>query len=465
MKKSLPRSAAFLAIACFFLIASRAALSAPATTQPASLLTADETRELNAVLDAPIAAGFPDTRKAQIYVGSLVIMATFDPTKGPPPFPQETAKTHMMAGNSTNLTNGYIFSGLHFKLADGSWIVALRYHFTPKPGDTIDSSNAHETKPANLTADAIAAHPFDSAKDASDFLATLPAADRPRAIAALDRGMPLTTYLEIGPGGIAPAAVLLRRAGWNDAEDLALVCTGMRACNYWEMQLWGTADLPFDPTGAHKVSDETRKSWAEAQKHLTLESPATAMRRAIFEYSRGQIVAIEPEDTPLSSAAAIAAAKASVDPKDPQHNLARVDALAASIKLPFPPAADAPLAGRLQSWEETPRPPRISYVVVGQALGASAPEAPPEGYTPAKADLDGLVSLLADDRPSRFWDFYGPRTLGDNAWRALGALLKADPRTLAGYPTDRPWTAAERQSAAKAVQAWWKTHRKEFVEK
>ena len=81
--------------------------------------------------------------------------------------------------------------------------------------------------------------------------------------------------------------------------------------------------------------------------------------------------------------------------------------------------------------------------------------APPPAYTPQKADLDGLVVLLADERASRFWDFAGPRTVGDNAWRALAILLKSDPRTLAGYPTDKPWTSDKRKVAAKAVQAWW----------
>ena len=90
--------------------------------------------------------------------------------------------------------------------------------------------------------------------------------------------------------------------------------------------------------------------------------------------------------------------------------------------------------------------------------------APPPAYIPQKSDLDELVTLLADERPTRFNDFSGPRTLGDNAW-CLAELLKSDPRTLAGYPTDRPWTATERNAAANAVQLWWKTHRGEFVGK
>ena len=55
--------------------------------------------------------------------------------------------------------------------------------------------------------------------------------------------------------------------------------------------------------------------------------------------------------------------------------------------------------------------------------------------------------------------------VGDNAWRAVAALLQADSRTLAGHPKDRPWTAKERRLAAAALQHWWKRHRKDYLEK
>jgi hypothetical protein len=91
--------------------------------------------------------------------------------------------------------------------------------------------------------------------------------------------------------------------------------------------------------------------------------------------------------------------------------------------------------------------------------------APVPAYVPAKSDMDALVALLGDERPSRFWDFSGAHPAGDNAMRALAVLLKADPRTLAGHPTDRPWTSTERKAAAAAVQKWWKEKRKDYVEK
>jgi hypothetical protein len=49
-------------------------------------------------------------------------------------------------------------------------------------------------------------------------------------------------------------------------------------------------------------------------------------------------------------------------------------------------------------------------------------------------NLDALIGLPADDGPSRFQDFSGPRPIGDNEWRAAAILLKENPGKLAGIP-------------------------------
>lgn len=175
------------------------------------------------------------------------------------------------------------------------------------------------------------------------------------------------------------------------------------------------------------------------------------------------------EDVLLPPAVGAAVAKVSVDPKDPQGNVAKIDALLAGARLPVTPPEKAVLATRLQSWEGRERQPRM--VVGGNKGGgggismSTAFVAPTPAYVPQKNDLDALVALLNDERPSRFADFSGPHPVGDNALRALAILLKADPRALAGHPTDRPWTAAERKAAAATVQKWWKEKRKDYVDK
>jgi hypothetical protein len=159
-----------------------------------------------------------------------------------------------------------------------------------------------------------------------------------------------------------------------------------------------------------------------------------------------------------------------VDPHDPQGNAAKIDALLAGAKLPVDVAEKAGLAARLQSWEARPRRPRMVVGGGGPQPNGSVTMstmfvAPVAAYKPEKKDLDGLVALLGDERPSRFFDFGGPRTVGDNAFRAVANVLKADPRRLAGYSVDKPWTAAERKAAAAAVQKWWKGHKKEYLDK
>jgi hypothetical protein len=458
------------AIACVSW-ACRAWAGPPATAPGAAaapLLTAAEAKDCDAVLATMVGAGFPDAAGASVYAGPIAVSATYDPAKTPPPLPTEasnTQETH--GGGSTDVTYGYQFDGLHLKLADGSWVIAMRYRFRPGKDDKVDVSNATAVHLATATADALADKPFDAATRAATFLSHIPAADRPRATAVMDVYVPATTYLRIRPDDMAPAAVLLARAGWADAAGLSLAIGQQRARSYWQLRPWTAADFPFDPTGAYADSKAEEAAWATAHAEAAPEPPAVALRRALFRWCRAQVTLSDPEDAMLPPAAAAAAARAAVDPGDPQHNGAKVDALLAGMKLPVNPPEHAPLVDRLQSWEGRPRQPRMVVTGGGGAnptIGTSF-QAPPPAYAPDKGDLDALVALLADARPSRFNDFSGPRTAGDNAWRALAELLHDDPRTLAGYPTDHPWTDAERTAAATAVQAWWKDHRLAYVGK
>lgn len=454
--------------ACSLLFAVGPATGGPNAANAPSLLTPDEAKEVDAVIKSMLAAGFPDARKSTVYSGKLAVSATFDPDKAGPPLPSTASNVQMTVPNSTKMTYGYVFGGLHFKLADGSWIISLQYRFTPGPGDSVNAADATELKLATLTADAAAAQPFDAEKSAARYLDQVAPAQRRRSVAVLSRYVPLTMFLKLNPDAMVPAAVLLDSAGWADAADLSLIMADQRSRNYWQLKPWITPEPAFDPTGAYPKSREEEENWKKAHAQLVAEPPQVALRRALFRWCRAEIMVEQPEDAMLPLPVAAAAAKAAVDPGDPQQHGARIDALAAGAKLPVSAAKDAPLAARLQSWEGRPRRPRMSVTGsnAGGGVGIStAFAAPVSAYTPDKADLDALVALLADHRPSRFNDFSGPRTVCDNAWRALAVLLQADPRTLAGYPTDNAWTAAERKVAAKAFQAWWKDHRKEFVEK
>ncbi|GEM_PF-6640935 len=458
-------------VALAFFVLAAACGPSFAEEAPADLLTKAERKDVEAVIASMLAAGFPDAEKATVYSGPLSVKANFDPSKEPPPLPSSASGMQMTSPGSTNMTYGYEFDGLHFKLADGTWVIALAYTFEPKPDDDVDASNATEVDLAALTASAAASHPFSTDKDAAGFLEGFAPAQRERSKAEMDRLIPVTRLLKLGPDLLPQAAVLLHRAGWSDAAALSLMIADQRARNYWQLRPWTTPDPPFDATNAYPGAKDEEAAWKKAHAQVASEKPHEALRRALFRWCRAQMTAEEPEDVMLPLDAAAAATKAALDPKDPQKYAARIDALLAGMKLPVSPAEGADLPTRLASWEARQRMPRM--LVAGGGGGdeegtlsfSTGFTAPMPAYVPEKADLDALIALLADERPSRFFDFNGARTLGDNAWRAVAALLKADPRTLAGHPTDKAWTASERKAAATAVQKWWKLHRTEYVDK
>jgi hypothetical protein len=363
------------------------------------------------------------------------------------------------------MTYGFTFKGLHVKLADGTWLLGMTHRFKPREGDTVQTKDALEIDVARITADSAKARPFDAEKDAKEWLDRMAPAHRPRAAQALNLFVPVTYHLLLEADEWAPALVLLHKAGWKDAGVATLLIAGHRARTFWQLRPWTEPDFVFDPRGEYPQAKAREEAWQEANKAVTPEPPAVAFRRALYRWCQAQIMAEHPMIAPDIAAAAC---KATLDPKDPQKHAARVDALLAGSKLPAAPPAGADLAARLGSWEARARQPRMKVTSrktdEGTMTMSTSFEADEPAYAPKKEDLDALVALLGDERPSRFFDFSGPRTVGDNAWRALASLLEADPRTLSGHPLDKVWTPAERKSAASAFQRWWKDHRKEHVE-
>lgn len=325
--------------------------------------------------------------------------------------------------------------------------------------DTVDMDSLKPLVCAELTATAAAENPFDAEKQAADYMAPLSAKDRPRVTTAMNQFVPVSYLLKIRPDDWAPAVVLLHRAGWSDASLVGLTIADQRARSFWQLRPWTEPDIVFDPTGEYANSKTEEQAWSNAHKTLTLEAPAMALRRALYRFCKAQITRDDPV---LAPDVALGCALACLDPKDPQGNADRLKALRASRDIPARVAPDAPLLARLQSWDGVQQRPRMVVRNGGGANGSvsmsTSFEAPSPSYTPVEQDLDALVALLGDGRPSRWVDFAGARSVGDNAWRALAVILKKDPRVLAGMPTGKPWTAAERVAEAKAFQAWWKKH-------
>jgi hypothetical protein len=106
--------------------------------------------------------------------------------------------------------------------------------------------------------------------------------------------------------------------------------------------------------------------------------------------------------------------------------------LPAALAWATAPAATAPLAERLAAWD---------------------PFADPD--LPRLADRDGLLALLDDPRPCRWFDPRlggAPRSLGDQALRALAVRMGIDPRLPAGIDPGLPWDDRQRRAAAGAVR-------------
>ncbi|MCE9556972.1 MAG: hypothetical protein K8T91_26800 [Planctomycetes bacterium] len=433
------------------------------------IVSKDDATQIAAVIKAVIAAGFTDAAGATLYAGKIAVTAKVNP-EGLPPLPTSASNMQMTDPKSKKTTYQFQFDGLHAKLADGSWIFGLSHHFKPGKEDSVDVKHAAEVKVADLTATAAAEHPLDVEKGAAKWLEALDPASRPRAAAALKVFAPVTMQLHVNQEEFVPAMVVLDRAGWSDAEVAAVCVADSRSRQFWQLRAWTGAAPPYDPTGEYDHFKKEEADWTQAHPKFTPEAPAVALRRGLFRWCRGQLMVEAPEDALLPLDKAAACAKAMVDPGDPQGYAAKIDALLAGAKLPVGAPEKADLVARLQSWEARPRRPRM---IVGgggpQADGSVSIStsfvAPVASYTPEKKDLDALIALLGDERPSRFFDFNGPRTVGDNALRAVAMLLEADPRKLAGQSVDKPWTASERKAAATAVQKWWTMHRKEHVEK
>jgi hypothetical protein len=91
----------------------------------APLLTAAETKDVDAVVKSLITAGFPDASHAVVYRGKVRVTATFDSSHQSPPLPTELSGMQESVPNSTAAKYGFEFDGVHFKLPDGTWIFSV----------------------------------------------------------------------------------------------------------------------------------------------------------------------------------------------------------------------------------------------------------------------------------------------------------------------------------------------------
>jgi hypothetical protein len=169
-----------------------------------------------------------------------------------------------------------------------------------------------------------------------------------------------------------------------------------------------------------------------------------------------------------------------LDPADRDGVRLDIEALRLRTGITEPPPADAPLTNRLAAWDAGPfsvnenspfydwdRFTVLSPEEYRRQFGANGTEHLRykhryDGwliFQSFKNQADGLVELLDSDKPCRWLEDETPRTLGDNALRALTVLWNVDPRILVGRSRFAAWDDQERHATAQAVQDFWRTHR------
>jgi len=430
-----------------------------ATGMAANIVSEADEAAVAMVVAATVKAGFPDGTRDEVYGGAINVAVNIDPDQEQLPLPGEESIMQETTSGSSLVTYRYRFGGLHLKRSDGTWILGFRRKFKADADDQVLTAAARRLDVARLSADAAAAHPYDPSP-LKEWLDQFEPARREAAQSALTLMVPVSQYLQLGTDDFAPAVVMMHRAGWKDATLACVAISNERAGRYWLMRPWIEPDAVFDPTGEYPQANATEASWRTSQKSLVPEAPAVALRRAMHRWCRNQLMQDKPLITPRVAAAVC---RATLDPGDPQRNGPRTDALLAATALPAHPPEGADLPTRLASWGAPADP---SLIVRGSNEGAGIRNefrVPEEAYTPERKDLDALIALLGDGRPSRFIDFSGARSIGDNAFRAVAGLISADPRALADHPMNTPWTAEERTKAAAAVQAWWETNRLKYL--
>lgn len=456
----LPLAASLALVACLHAAEAVAGDpgAAPAEAAPAAswTLAAEDAAAIDRLIELALRNGLPDARGAVGVVGTLGVEWQGDPAHAPAAL--AVLGPHL-SGTDIEATNAILrgeCQGRHLRLADGSWLLGGSRHATPGDGFTITvPDDAREVAIRDLLAT-----PAGEADDnrqqlrwrlgqALEWQVGRPALERALGWAPVDHS-----------GRLDPLAVVhLWRAGAEQARDLALLASTLaRGDDQGGALAPGTPPALGVPGGNGLLHQGLLPS---LESHLGAFDPprpgeiAAILRAAVVAWASERLIVADPPGrlAALAAAKALAAGDAAL--------VANLDAIAAGRALPASAPADAPLSTRLGCWRPPDQVADSQRGVLddgGEAffLPFNTDEAV---QSIGEQDLDALVALAADARPSRWIDGGLARTLGDNALRAVAWLLREDPRDLAGRPTDAPWSTAERNAVATGLARWWAEHR------
>ncbi|MBI3828935.1 MAG: hypothetical protein HY291_05435 [Planctomycetes bacterium] len=283
-------------------------------------------------------------------------------------------------------------------------------------------------------------------------------------MAALAKVVPLLSYFEIDRDEFPIAQIFLMRAGLKEAALLSYGIADFRCRDYWQAAYWSGREAAFDPSGKYDGIAKLAEDWKKEHTQFQMEAPSVAFRRALHRYYF-HMLKRKNRMLPLEATGAIAVA--TLDAGDPQKIKPRIDAMVAGNKIDAKPKANATLAERLMAWGEMDPDEMHDFRVTSSndkgSVGISTAFAVPvAAYTPDTKDLAALFALLDDRRPTRWFDYQGPRTLGENALRAIAAIFEKNPLEQIGAANLEPWTEAKRKKATVDLQDWWQKHAAEY---
>ncbi len=453
-------------------------IAAPASTGPG--LTPAERAPIDRLVDALFATGVPDTRGALVLIGEIVVSE---------PAPEDDPRHHINSispGDPEERVEDGVrtstWRGTHLLLKDGRYLLQLTSLVGAKSGRTITpATDIKRLTPAEAAIHLMKTRKAEEVLDVDEqaWLAIFTPEARKRMMELRPLVVPIAG-LNDNFWNAGLALPLLYRAGFPGAAE-QMYLNGLA-------QLWPSYARYRDRV-APLILDHENHSWREWQEGEADESERDPKKW--MEAHKGAFSIPDASETNSTQIAdwfrQLAVDKTTREAfgftlaQVKQHSLAflpqarrakaqaDLDLLMAGLALPDKVPANADLATQLQSWnpsegyddsDEPDDDNQLSEAMIAQMPAEVQAEfrkraEARQAWKPSEADAAGLVALLGDPRPCRWLDEQTPRTLGDNALRALSRLMRFDPRLLVGRNPQAPWTAEERNATATAIRAWW----------
>lgn len=433
--------------------------------QPAWTMPEAQRQAIRDLADrAAVAVGLPDVRKGKWFRGTLIIKRDGSGDRKPLE-PQEAY-------------------GVHARMPDGTWMANLVLPIPAGDGWRVEQVDLSPTTMAEALADAVEARRELFRSQVEEVTGSnVPPSLKPIIDACIQAAAPLSEcdnswslHEIIYPRGLRWVTLIHARLPGSEEmlllasvlsryemaattfqplqDQLRLHLPYIEADDYFEQEPWGRFTEPPDPLLF--LCRQTRRDVAE----MLVDDPMLLDDERHFEHL-----------LTLDRALVLARQMFTGLDEGAWRSLQRL--VERQTLKPQEPPSD--LAARLQDWRCRDRAHiwESDYLHVREDCWPSIPDDERENLSAIAdrladvfqpQDADPLVALSADLRTSRAVDGTHPRTIGDQALRALSSIWKVDPRHLIGRDDQAPWTDAERSATAAALQAWWATNRQHPIE-